>query len=750
MQRRNFLKGGAAALWLSQEKAEARILSTASEARDRGTAHENSVVIENKEFRLVIGADGITESLVHLAADEELLAPGSDVPAFTVTQRRPYNNELQLALPARETVFPAKSVRQVQDRLEIKFALVDHVLTIHVKVSDEYVSFTVEKIKGSTPLDEISFLQLPVKSRANFGEWLMAAWDSKLAVNLLATDPGTRIDFTEETGYHVFRAGGIRKVGLEGISTALIATRTPSLLDRIGKVEIDFHLPNGVANRRREKQNASYYGILTDLSFETLKEHLRYAKAGGFRTIQIYYRAFCQSVGHFPWRPEFPNGVADLRAIVAEIEKAGFLPGLHFHYNKAGKRDPYVTPVPDDRLATVRTFTLAVPVGSDVVTLTVWKNPQGCTLDKDRTLLKIQKELISYRSFTTEPPYRFEGCRRGELGTSARAHEDGTIFGLLDVDTWPRFIRLNQETQIQHEVAERLAAIYRDAGFRFVYFDGAEDVPPPFWYTVSKAQWEVYRLLNPEPLFAEGSCKSHFSWHILNRGNAFDTFRPELLKEAVRKYPAAEATRVAQDFTRLNFGWMGIWVPDDQTIGTQPDMVEYLTSRAAAWDCPISIQADLKKLRAHPRTPDNLEVIRRWEEVRRQHWLTSAQMQSLRNLDQEHILILDEKRQFELVPYREVVGAVRGAQRIRAFVFERARKVYVVFWHTHGSCQIAVPLPPAKVSLRSELFERPMDLGRDGSEVILPVEGRLYLDCSNISLDEVVRALKASRVVCER
>lgn len=747
MQRRDFLKGGAAGLYLSQQNVATAIQAVTSAAPARGGQHEKSVVIKNKEFQLVIRTDGIAESLIHLETNEELLNPESDVPAFSVSQLRPYNNELQLAFPARETTFPANSVRQIQDRLEIRFALVDHILTIHVQISDQYIGFKVEKVKGGTPLDEIVFLQLPVKSRVNFGEWLMSTWDSRLAVNLLATDPGTRIDFMKKVRCHVFRAGGVRNVGIEGISTALIATRTPYLLDRIKQVESDFHLPNGVINRRRSNQNASYYGILSDLSFETLKEHLSYAKAAGFRTIQIYYRAFCKSVGHFPWRPEFPNGIKDLRDMVDEIKEAGLIPGFHFHYNKVGKQDPYVTPVPDDRLATVRSFTLAMPIRSNDSTLTVLENPKGCTLDNDRRIVKIQKELVSYSSFTTKPPYRFEGCRRGELGTSAQGHEKGVILGLLDVDTWPQFIRLNQNTQIQQEIAERLASIYSGAGFRFVYFDGAEDVPPPFWHNVSKAQGAVYRLLNPEPLFAEGSCKSHFSWHMLNRGNAFDTFRPEILKEAVRKHPAAEASRVAQDFTRLNFGWMGIWLPDDETVGTQPDMVEYITSRAAAWDCPFSIQADLYKLRMHPRTPDNLEVIRRWEEVRHQHWLSSGQKQALRDLEQEHILILNERKQMELVRYREIPGSVGGERTIRAFVFERAGRSYVVFWHTHGSGKIRVPLSGRGLKLYSELSEEPISIRQDGSTIILPVDGRRYLDCAKIGLNEVVQVWQQSSVI---
>ena len=35
------------------------------------------------------------------------------------------------------------------------------------------------------------------------------------------------------------------------------------------------------------------------------------------------------------------------------------------------------------------------------------------------------------------------------------------------------------------------------------------------------------------------------------------------------------------NFTRINFGWLGYWVPDEKTVGTQPDMLEFVTSRGS-------------------------------------------------------------------------------------------------------------------------------------------------------------------------
>jgi hypothetical protein len=314
------------------------------------------------------------------------------------------------------------------------------------------------------------------------------------------------------------------------------------------------------------------------------------------------------------------------------------------------------------------------------------------------------------------------------------------------VDTWPIFVRFTQNTSIQEEVADRLGKIYREAGFKFTYFDGAEDVPPPYWFTVSRAQWLVLKELEPKPLFAEGACKSHFSWHILTRGNAFDVFKPEVMKACIRAYPAAEASRAAKDFTSINFGWVGYWAPSKETIGTQPDMIEFVTSRAAAWDCPISLEGTLEQMDLHPRTADNLEVVKRWEDARASNWLTSSHKEALRNLDQEHILLINENGHFELVPYSQIEKVAGADQPARAFAFERAGKVWVVCWHTSGSATLSVDLPPRRVRLMKELGkEIPVKQSKSGIRV--PLNDRHYIELTDLGVKEVISAFQTSRIV---
>ena len=216
-----------------------------------------------------------------------------------------------------------------------------------------------------------------------------------------------------------------------------------------------------------------------------------------------------------------------------------------------------------------------------------------------------------------------------------------------------------------------------------------------------------------EPLFAEGAAKAHFSWHFLSGGNAFDVFVPSVFKEKIAQFPCEEAPRMRQDFTRLNFGWWGYWYPGESERtepGTQPDMIEYGTSRAAAWDCPVTVSASLEQYRRHPRTEDNLEIMRRWEDVRARRWLTEEQKQMLRDPNQEHILLVNEKREYELVPYEKICGSDKGCGSIRAFLFERGEERWVVYWHCSEEGMLKLPLRAEEPERRPPVI-KPLSIG---------------------------------------
>ncbi|MEL7588255.1 MAG: hypothetical protein AAGU19_16215 [Prolixibacteraceae bacterium] len=722
-------------------------------ANSKDDPGKNVVVIENSAMRLTIGKNGQVMSLLHKASGQECLAADTETPAFSVTQYRPYENELQLKYPAIERTFSADSVFRQGDKLIVNFELINIQAVIALKITDSYIGFTLEKLEYDIPtfgdqlktdVDELVLLQLPVKDRTYFGEWLNVVWDDQAAVNLLGTDPYAKISSEKRKGYRLLKAEAVSDVKATGTGAALITTSTDNLLDCIDQVEQDYELPRGVESRRKKEYNYSYYETW-DINPQNVDEHIAFAKKGGFRAIQIVWTAFASSIGHFPWRPEYPNGMKDLQSVVRKIKDAGMIAGAHFWYNKAMKKDAYVSPVPDYRLNLTRNLTLASPLDSCSATVVVEENPAGCTMDKDRRILKIGQELIEYTAYTTEPPYTFTGCTRGILNSRPASYAQGFRFGLLDIDTWTIWVRFDQRTGIQQEMAERIGKIYNEAGFSFAYFDGAEDIPQPYWHNTSLAQQKVYNCLQPAPVFSEGALKSHFSWHLLSRGNAFDVFKPEVIREATVKHPLNEAPFIARDFTQINFGWIDYVAPGEKTTGMQPDMYEYVCSKAASWNCPVSLEANLDKFAAHPRTADNLEVFRRWEEARLNNFFSDAQKDAMKDPAAEHTLLIDENGKFELQACRQIDGAAQGNAQIRAFVFSRAGKVWLVYWHASGKGQLHLAARSGKVKLwRSPGLELPVKAEK--GTVIVPAEGRLYLEL-DMTEEEAVSLMKTARAI---
>lgn len=715
----------------------------------------SDIIIENGKMRLTVGGDGITRSLVYKPSGEECLDTDQEIALISATQDRPFNNEVKLAHPNKRTTYQANWIRREGNRLTVGFEIVPFEAVLEIQEKPDYISFRLVDFifdksdypmpMSPPPVVEFRLLQLPVRNRANFGEWLNVSWDERIAVNVLSTSPWARIDSERRKGFRVMYADALRDVRLKGTEAALIVSSADGLMDAIEALEKDYGLPQGVASRRDDRINASMYWS-ADATPKNIDEHIAYMKKGGFRMMLLYYTSIFKSTrgyslnSDYDYRDEFPNGRDDLKRFLDKIKANGITPGLHVLQTHVGLASRYVTPVADHRLNLTRHFTLASALGTADTVITVEQNPEGSVTEERARVLQFGGELIAYERYTTEPPYRFVGCQRGAYQTGVTEHPTGQIGGILDVSEFGgTSVYLDQHSSLQDEVADKIADAY-NTGFQFMYFDGSEGVNVPFEIHVPNSQYRVYKKLDPAPIFTEGAAKAHFSWHMLSGGNAFDIFPPEVFKEKIRQFPAEEAPRMRQDFTRLNFGWWGFWAP-----GTQPDMFEYGTSRAAAWDCPITVMEKLGDFVKHPRTDDILEVFRRWEDVRARKWLTEEHKKTLQDLSQEHILLIDEAGEYELAPYDRIEGAAAGSPDILAFILERRGEQVVVYWHACGSGHLEVPLADEDLILErqlggaAELFE-----SRDGN-VILPLDNRCYLR-SKRSRDELIEAFKKGKI----
>lgn len=771
--------------------AVALLLDAAFDGSSHATVREDrTVLLETATLHMEIGREGVVQRLV--ARQEgidycslEPLCPiavvyrgGRMVPTgsgefATVTGRWQYQGGTRNA---------ATSVSLESDQLTIDFGPAHVTAVYRVRGTDDYLAFELLAVKGES-IDRIEFLRLNIRRLPMLGQWISAAFDEQFGICLCGGNLQTDIEMLPDQNHVVMKASAEAAVGFHGATAVLFGCRHPKtrLLDVMASVERDFGLPSGAVFRRSPLQRLSYLWA-TRPTPQNIDEYIRWCKLGGFRVLLLSYTAFSENAGHFSWNEHYPNGIADLKRVTDAIRAAGLHAGLHIHYSKARKGDPYTTPTPDARLHKLRRFTLASPLDVAARSIIVRENPSGCTLDQGRRILLIGNELIAYQNYTTQPPYEFTGCERGHLKTAAVPHQAEEEAGLLDVDTWDAFIRFDQDTDIQDEVAQRIASIYRQTGpYAMVYFDGAEDVHEPFWYHVPAAQYRVFRLLDPPPTVCEAAHYTHFSWHMISRSNAYDVVAsPDGMKDFCRLMPCPTAAARAMDFSRIQFGWLGRF--GRNAVGyAGPDVFEYVASRAAAWDCPISLHASLEDFRSNPRAADCLAAIKMWEDARLGDHLSENECRLLRNVApedahyvpcfeqrriynasqearnltpsqrriladrREHHLFINEQGRYELVEIEPSPEIAQGT--VKAFLFRRAAKpddTYVIAWTVSGELHLrlagrsVVAMRPFGAQLPGTVSERWTDV---------PIGPRTYLVFTNTDRDTACRLLSQATVV---
>lgn len=745
---------------------------------EASAAPANDVVIETSDFRLTVGTNAIVKSLLVKATGVETAASALEVPLCAAVQDRPFNNEIKLIQPNKRTTYPATGLRWDGDRLIASFDHRQYEAVIAVRKGDGYAAIELEDFRcdrKSTydylkmdipPVASFRILQIPVRSRKNFGDWLNAVWDEMAAVAVVGTSPYPDIDHERRGGDKILFGELFSGRKLRGAGAALIAAPgREAFLDAMDALERDYGLPRGVQSRRSPYLEEFIFHLSSGFSPKTLDETIGYAKKGGFRLVTFGMSHVTDEIGSwgrygdYDLRKDFyPDGTNDLRQVLDRFHAAGIKVGLHTLHSHIGLKSRYVTPVADIRLNKTRHFTLAeaLPAGTnEVASLAVLEPTADTVMYEPCRVLQFGGELMSYESYTSEPPYRFLGVRRGAWNTTPADHPRGEIGGILDISEFgsPMSCYLDQNTDLQDEVAAKIA-VYYNCGFDYVYLDGSEGVNRPFNYHVANGQYRLWKLLKPEPLFGEGAAKTHFGWHMLAGANAFDCFSPKIFKEKLREFPFRQAPFTWQDMSRVDFGWWGFWAPGSvdwwkETVGVQADMWEYGASVATAWRCAGSILMPLNELRKHRRADDILETMRRWAEVRRSGGVKDSWREELkRDYMQEHHLIRLADGSYDLVRYWQATAGVgEGAKvPVRSFVFERDGYTWIVYWHVDGEGMLSLPVKADQVAVFDEFAGKPVATRPVGDGVAIPAGNRRYMR-TTMSRQTAIEAMRSATIL---
>ena len=408
----------------------------------------DTIKFENKCFALTLSGECKAVSLFNKETGEEYLDKGVTLPFFSLTEDRPFNNEIKLAYMNKRTTFQANRVRLDGDELIVGFELVLFEARVRVTVKDEYIAFTLVDFIADEkdfpqpmsypPVSEFRLIQLPLDAYLPYGQWLNVCHTEKSSVCVMSCSEHGFTDGEVFNDVRVLKTDAHRCINLRGCTAAIICRKKDSFLRSVESIETDYDLPKGVASRRDPRINSSIYWV-AHLDPTNVDEHIAYAKKGGFRMMLIYYTApfinerMYVNFGDYDYRPTYPEKEKTLTELLNKIKAAGITPGFHFLHTHIGIKTRYVTPKVDYRLNLTRRFTLSRDISENDTDIYVEECPCDVTTADKTRILRFDGEAITYEGYTEEYPYRFYGCTRGHFDTEVTAHKRGTSGGLLDV-----------------------------------------------------------------------------------------------------------------------------------------------------------------------------------------------------------------------------------------------------------------------------------------------------------------------------
>ena len=437
---------------------------------------------------------------------------------------------------------------------------------------------------------------------------------------------------------------------VKGSKVAFFASSPAQILERIEEIELREGLPHpvidGCWSKRSPRSGRSY--LIADFSEETIGELLDYTARANLQT--LYHMNAWKSWGHYDLNPEFfPNGMKGLKTCMEKASQKGILLGAHTLSNFINTNDPYVTPVPDRRLAVTGRSVLVKPSGAKDSTLQV-ASPEYFTNTKADWLhtVRIDDELISYRTCTAEKPYRLLGCKRGAFGTNAEPHpQSAEVNKLMDHPYMVFFPNL----ELQQEIAVNLAKRFNETGFRQMDFDGFEGCLSAGQGDYGQELFAKTFYENLDHWVLNGTSMSKpFYWHINTYCNWGEPWNGGFT-EAMQQYRIDNQGLFDRNLMPHMLGWYLL------TDSTTLEEMEWMLARAAGYNAGFGMATSLKALRANPRTALLLDAIREWEMCRRDGAFPKELLPALRDPSKEFHLEKIRSCVYDLYTLTRTTGA---------------------------------------------------------------------------------------------
>jgi len=223
------------------------------------------------------------------------------------------------------------------------------------------------------------------------------------------------------------------------------------------------------------------------------------------------------------------------------------------------------------------------------------------------TVLWIGDELVLYGKPKRDAPYGFENCQRGLWGTKPAAHSAGDAMKHLYMMSYG-LVLMDADSDLLERVSQRIADVMNTCDCDGIYFDGSELLQGDHAYYNARLQTAYLDKIRRKDLIIQGSSYSPYTWHSMCRMASADGFR-KIKLWLDKRTPTFQW--YFDTLMPLDIGWYAI------NANIRPDDIEYVCSRAVGYDSAISVQTSTQSLDTVTQARETVDLIGRWEDLRR-------------------------------------------------------------------------------------------------------------------------------------
>lgn len=389
----------------------------------------------------------------------------------------------------------------------------------------------------------------------------------------------------ENWGHTAYLAPAFKDGGVIGSKLALFGVATGEVLPTIAQIELKEGLPHPLLDGEWGKQTvrASESYLIMNFGTANLEEAMAVTQQAGLR--YLYHGDPFENWGQFKLHSKaFPQNWASMKQCVDAAKAKGLRLGVHTLSNFITTNDPYVTPVPDARLAKVGYSRLGENIDAAAKEIAI-EDPLFFNQFQNNTLksVVVGNEIIRYDAVTSSAPWKLLNCQRGAFGTTASAHAKNDSIGKLMDHGYKVFLT---NYALQEEMAKTIARLFNETGLMQISFDGLEGCFSSGMGQYAKQLFTKtwFDNLTPElkgKVINDASMPGHYFWHIYTRMNWgepwYAGFRESQLQLRLKN----------QQFFRRNLmpsmlGWFSLR-PE-----TTPEDIEWMLAMGAGFNAGLA------------------------------------------------------------------------------------------------------------------------------------------------------------------